>query len=165
MQDILTYAELNGALPQNECVPLQESLQIALANLQNEIEENKADIIVGALPCVRGPRTQLAMLLQNLIGNAIKYRAEEAPRIRIEAIQEKNHWRVSVSDNGEGFDSQYAAQIFEPFKRLHDEDISGSGIGLATCKRIVERLGGRIWAESTPGKSSTFFFTLPVAPE
>jgi signal transduction histidine kinase len=102
------------------------------------------------------------MVFQNLIGNALKYRIEENPRIRIEAMQEGNHWRLSVSDNGEGFEAEYAAQIFEPFKRLHGPKVPGSGIGLATCKRIIERLGGRIWAESTPRKGSTFHVTLPI---
>ena len=99
---------------------------------------------------------------QNLIGNAIKYRRAEAPQIRVEAVQEGSDWRISVADNGQGFDAQYAFAIFQPFKRLHGKDIKGSGIGLATCARIVERSGGRIWAESALGQGSTFFFTLPV---
>jgi PAS domain S-box-containing protein len=162
MQDILTYAEMSTAPRQQALVPLQEALRIALANLQHEIDRNEADIRVGSLPDVRGDLSQLAMVFQNLIGNALKYRIEESPCIRIEAMQEGNHWRLSVSDNGEGFEAEYATQIFEPFKRLHGRKVPGSGIGLATCRRIIERLGGRIWAESTPNKGSTFHVTLPI---
>ena len=160
MQDILTYSGLGTGVPQRTSVALEEPLQTALANLQHHIEKNAADITAGALPQVQGHRTQLAMLFQNLIGNAIKYRSEKTPHIRIEAVREGDHWRLSVSDNGQGFRTEYAARIFEPFQRLHGINIPGSGIGLATCKRIVERLGGHIWAESEPGQGSTFYFTL-----
>ena len=163
MQDILTYSELSNAAPPQTLVPIEESLHIALANLQHHIENNQADISLGTLPNISGDRTQIAMVFQNLIGNALKYRSAQAPRIRIDAVQKGNQWQVSVSDNGQGFDAQYADQIFEPFKRLHGPDVPGSGIGLATCKRIVERAGGSIWAESQPGVGSTFYFTLAVA--
>jgi signal transduction histidine kinase len=162
MQDILTYSEMSNAVRQPTPVLLEESLQIALANLQHQTAKSGADITVERLPDVRVDRTPIAMVFQNLIGNALKYRREEAPRIRIDAVQEGSHWRLSVSDNGEGFKAEYGAQIFEPFKRLHGPNVPGSGIGLATCKRILERLGGRIWAESTPGEGSTFYFTLPL---
>jgi PAS domain S-box-containing protein len=163
MQDILTYSEVSNTAPSQTFVPLEESLKIALANLQHHIENNQADISLGTLPNISGDRTQIAMVFQNLIGNALKYRSEQAPRIRIDAVQKGNQWQVSVSDNGQGFEAQYAAQIFEPFKRLHGPDVPGSGIGLATCKRIIERAGGRIWAESQLGIGSTFHFTFPVA--
>lgn len=162
MQDILTYSELAATPRPRKLVPVEESLQIALANLQHHIVENGADITVGAMPNVTGDRTQIAMVFQNLIGNALKYRREEPPRIRIDATHADGEWRLSVSDNGEGFNPDYAAQIFEPFKRLHGPNVPGSGIGLATCKRIIERLGGRIWSESVPGEGSTFYFTLPM---
>ena len=102
------------------------------------------------------------MVFQNLIGNALKYRGTEVPQIRIEAVREDANWRVSVTDNGQGFDSNYAETIFKPFRRLHGKNVPGSGIGLATCKRVIERLGGRIWAESILGEGSTFYFTLPA---
>jgi PAS domain S-box-containing protein len=162
MQDILTYSEMSSAPHELKLVPLQESLEIARANLHHYLDRNGAEISVGALPPVWGDRTQLAMVLQNLLGNALKYRREDAPRLSIEAARKGDFWQVAVSDNGQGFEPKYAVQIFEPFKRLHGTNIPGSGIGLATCKRIVERLGGRIWAESVPGKGSTFYFTLPV---
>jgi signal transduction histidine kinase len=142
-------------------VRLADCVDIALANLRHHIEANQVEIAVADLPRVRGDRTQLALVMQNLVGNAIKYRRAAAPDIRIEAAREGDYWRVSVSDNGLGVDPEYAAQIFEPFKRLHGPEVPGSGIGLATCKRIVERLGGRIWVESTPGTGSTFNFTIP----
>jgi light-regulated signal transduction histidine kinase (bacteriophytochrome) len=154
--------EISNAPRQLTLVPLEDSLQIALANLKHDIERNGANISVGTLPNVPGDRTQIAMVFQNLIGNALKYRREETPRIRIDAVQEGSRWRLWVSDNGQGFEAEYSAQIFEPFKHLHGRNIPGSGIGLATCKRIVARLGGRICAESTPGTGSTFYFTLPI---
>jgi signal transduction histidine kinase len=104
----------------------------------------------------------MVMVFQNLIGNALKYRRAEEPQIRIEAVRDGNYWRVSVGDNGQGFESEYNETIFKPFRRLHGKNVPGSGIGLATCKRVVERLGGRIWAESKVGEGSTFYFTLPA---
>ena len=104
----------------------------------------------------------MVMVLQNLIGNAIKYRRGIPPIVRISAQKQGEEWHASVSDNGEGFDPQYSQSIFEPFKRLHGTSVPGSGIGLATCRRIIERFGGRIWADSCPGQGSTFHFTLPL---
>ena len=100
-------------------------------------------------------------MFQNLISNAIKFRSDQPPYLQIGARKEKREWVVSIGDNGQGFDPQYAEKIFLPFQRLHGSDTPGSGIGLATCKRIVERLGGRIWAEAAQGKGATFYFTLP----
>jgi len=162
MQDILAFAEMTQVPRQKNPVALENSLQIALANLAHHIEKNQADIRVGKLPEVLCDRMQLAMLFQNLIGNAIKYRSSEPPLIRIDAAVEDHQWRVSVGDNGEGFEAKYAAEIFEPFTRLQGSKVPGSGIGLATCRRIVERAGGRIWADSQPGVGSTFCFTLTM---
>jgi two-component system CheB/CheR fusion protein len=162
MNDILTFAELGNAPQQRTLISLDHPLQIALANLKHHIEQNRASITIGSLPEVRSDRTQLVMVFQNLIGNALKYRRAETPQIRIEAVPEDGEWRISVADNGQGFAAEHATAIFEPFKRLHGKNIKGSGIGLATCKRIVERSGGRIWADSVPGQGSTFFFTIPA---
>jgi PAS domain S-box-containing protein len=162
MNDILTFAELGNAPQQRKLISLDHPLQIALANLKLHIEQNGASITTGSLPEVRGDRTQLVMVFQNLIGNALKYRRAETPQIRIEAVPEDGEWRISVADNGQGFAAEHATAIFEPFKRLHGKNVKGSGIGLATCKRIVERSRGRIWAESVPGQGSTFFFTIPA---
>ena len=138
-----------------------ESLGIALENLRHHIDECAATIDVGDLPNVTADRTQIVMVFQNLIGNALKYRREVPPHIRIAAQQDSNHWHISVTDNGQGFSPEYSSGIFEPFKRLHGPNVEGSGIGLATCKRVVERLGGRIWADSIQGQGSVFHFTLP----
>jgi signal transduction histidine kinase len=123
--------------------------------------------VVGDLPLVQVPEIHLVQLFQNLIGNGLKYRREEypageKPRIRIEAIRKAGgEWLFSVKDNGIGIEPEYLTQIFGVFKRLHGTAFEGTGIGLALCQKIVERAGGRIWAESEPGKGSTFFFTLP----
>jgi PAS domain S-box-containing protein len=162
MNDLLTYSEMGNIPQQRTLVALEEPVRIALANLQHHIELAAASITIGDLPTLQTDRTQMAMLLQNLIGNAIKYRREEPLRIHVEAVLDGGHCRVCVADNGQGFPAEKAAFIFEPFKRLHGSSIKGSGIGLATCKRIVERWGGRIWAESIPGQGSKFFFTVPA---
>ncbi|MDX2153701.1 MAG: ATP-binding protein [Bryobacteraceae bacterium] len=163
INDILTFAEMGNAPQQRRLIALEEPVQFALANLKHHIDTNGAIVHVARpLPEVRTDRTQMVMVFQNLVGNALKYRREEAPVIRIEAVREGSEWRISVTDNGQGFEAEHASAIFEPFKRLHGRDIRGSGIGLATCKRIVERSGGRIWAESVAGVGSTFHFTLPA---
>ena len=160
MTDMLAYAQVGGTAKRT-AVPLQEPLQMALSNLQKDIEETGAQVNIGLLPTIRTDRYQLTLVFQNLIGNAIKFRSDRRPCLQIGAKKEKGEWTVSIGDNGQGFDPQYAEQIFLPFKRLHGSDTPGSGIGLATCKRIVERLGGRIWAEAAQGTGATFYFTLP----
>jgi PAS domain S-box-containing protein len=137
----------------------------AIGNLNGSIEENKALVTHDPLPAVMGDEIHLEQLIQNLIGNALKYRRQDAPRVHITARRSGGEWLFSVSDNGQGIPPQYQAQIFELFKRLHGQQYPGSGIGLATCKRLVERYGGRIWVESEAGRGSTFFFTLPAAME
>jgi signal transduction histidine kinase len=112
---------------------------------------------------VRGDRVQLAQLFQNLIGNAIKYRGVDPPDIRVSAVQNAGEWVLSVCDNGLGIDPAYHERIFGVFKRLHGSEYPGTGIGLALCKRIVEKHGGRIWVESEKGKGSTFHFSIATA--
>jgi len=158
--DILSYSQVGGS-QNTEIVPLQEPVQMALANLQRDIEVAGAQVNIGALPTLKADRFQLLLVFQNLISNAIKFRADQPPRLEIAATKENKEYVVAVADNGQGFDPAYAEQIFLPFKRLHGADTPGSGIGLATCKRIVERMGGRIWAEAAQGKGATFYFTLP----
>lgn len=162
MEDLLKYSAAGNAPQQQVAISLEEPLQIALANLRHHIEHAQAAISFGSLPQVRTDRTQMVMVFQNLLGNAIKYRGQKPLQIQIAAVEQDGWWRVSVSDNGEGFSQEYATSIFEPFKRLHGTEVPGSGIGLATCKRIIERLGGKIWAESARDIGSTFFFTLPA---
>ena len=141
-----------------------EPLQIALANLQHHIEAAGAKITVNELPTLPTHRTQMVMVFQNLIGNAIKYRGQEEPLIRIDAVKRDGQWQVSVSDNGQGFPPDKATRIFEPFRRLHGGKIPGSGIGLATCKRVIERLGRKHLGRSRgrePAQRSTPRFQVP----
>src|SRR5581483_433894 len=107
--------------------------------------------------------TQIQQMFQNLIGNAIKYRGQAAPRVRIQAERRENCWEFSIADNGVGIAPEHYERIFLPLKRLHGREIAGTGLGLAVCKRIVENSGGRIWVQSTPGAGSTFYFTLPAS--
>ena len=162
MEAILAYSAAENAPQRPTVIRLEEPLQIALQNLQHHIQSAGATIEARALPSLSADRTQMVMVFQNLIGNAIKYRREEPPVIVIDATNIDGKWQVTVRDNGVGFEQEYATQIFEPFRRLNRGGIPGSGIGLATCKRIIERLGGKIWAESAPGKGSAFYFTLPA---
>ena len=144
---------------------LGDALDQALAVLKNRIEEHGASVAIeGQLPAVRGDTAQLSHVFQNLLSNALKYRrADAAPDVRIRAEASGANWTVSVGDNGIGFEQQYAERIFGLFKRLHKEEFPGTGLGLAICKRIVERYGGRIWAEGRPGRGATFYFSLPRA--
>jgi len=115
------------------------------------------------LPTVAHDKLLLVQLFQNLIGNAIKFQVEAPPRIHVSAEQKGGEWVLAVRDNGIGIDPQYAERIFTIFQRLHtNEEYAGTGIGLAICKKIVERRGGRIWVESQPGSGSTFYFTIPI---
>jgi light-regulated signal transduction histidine kinase (bacteriophytochrome) len=138
------------------------ALQQALINLRGAIEESGAQITFDPLPIVLADKMQLIQLFQNLIGNAIKYQSEgEIPRVLISARKEKKKWVFAVRDNGLGIDSQYFDRIFGMFQRLHKrEEFAGTGIGLAICKKIVERHGGNISVESQPGQGSTFRFAL-----
>lgn len=164
MEDILTYSESANTPRQPRAVRLKEALEVALQNLQHHISDCDPAIRVAELPTVLADRTQMVMVFQNLLSNALKYRREEPLRISVDAVREGDNWRICVSDNGQGFEPQYAATIFIPFKRLHGPSVPGSGIGLATCKRIIEQLGGRLWAESTLGQGSRFYFSIAGAP-
>lgn len=137
----------------------------ALANLEQAVREAKGQVSVAALPTVNGEPTQLVQLFQNLIGNGLKYRKPEVPpRVHVSAKREEGWWTFAVRDNGIGIDPKHHDRVFQIFQRLHTkEEYPGTGIGLASCMKIVERHGGRIWFESTPGQGSTFYFTLPAA--
>lgn len=134
----------------------------AARNLQVAIAESGAVITCDHLPVVHGREAHFLQLLQNLIGNAIKYRAERPLSIAISAEKQNGEWRFAVADNGMGIAPEYQQQIFGVFKRLHGKEIPGTGIGLAICQRVVERYGGRIWVESEPDRGATFYFTLPM---
>jgi PAS domain S-box-containing protein len=133
----------------------------ALANLDGAIAEAGAEIVCGELPSVECTEVLLLQLFQNLIGNSIKYRSADPLKVRVSAEKRDHSWIFSVEDNGIGIEPQYLEYIFGVFKRLHARQYSGTGIGLAICKSAVERLGGRIWVESTPGRGSAFHFSLP----
>jgi PAS domain S-box-containing protein len=155
---------LDGDKPKR--VSAEAALSEALGNLQVLTAETKASVTHQALPDVVADPVHLCQLFQNLVGNALKYRTPDiAPEIRISAEKDGLNWLFAVQDNGIGVDPKHFGQIFMPFKRLHGSEISGAGIGLATCKRIVERYNGRIWLESQERKGSTFYFTLPSANE
>lgn len=163
LKDLRAFSQASTNAPPEHDTDAGEALRRALANLAPAIDANQASTTHGPLPSVRMHDFQLQQLFQNLIGNAIRYRSQQPPRIHVAAERCGDHWKFSVQDNGIGIDPQYKEQIFGLFKRLHSSaDYPGTGMGLAICQRIVERAGGRIWVESEPGRGSTFFFTLPA---
>jgi light-regulated signal transduction histidine kinase (bacteriophytochrome) len=160
--DLLTYISLMSTPEGAPTVAdANEVLLCAISNLRAAIEQSGAVITNTILPRVRMQPVHLLQVFQNLLGNAIKYRNKESPNIAISAIWRESKWLFSVQDNGIGIDERYTANIFGIFKRLHSADeYSGTGIGLAICKRIIEAYGGRIWVESQLGNGSTFLFTV-----
>jgi signal transduction histidine kinase len=162
IQGLLAYSRVGRKGAPFVPVDLKEAVNDAMANLGAAIAESNAQIAVEELPVVMADKTQMSLLFQNLIGNAIKYRGRKQPIIRVWARRGDRQWIISVSDNGIGFDPIFSDKIFQIFQRLQTrEEYTGTGIGLALCKRIVEWHGGRIWVESKPGEGSTFLFTLP----
>jgi PAS domain S-box-containing protein len=164
LDDLLALTSLKSE-DAHQCVDLRCSVEQASNFLEQAIHESGARIAVGPLPCVRGNESQLTGLMQNLLANAIKYRSQEPVRIEITAEPMGAGWVVKVRDNGIGIAPAYHDQVFGLFKRLHQQSIPGTGIGLAICKKIVDGMGGKIWVESAPGKGSTFCFTAQSAPE
>lgn len=165
--DLLDYSRVQTKTEPFKPVAMEEALDLAMGNLDLVVKETDASVLTdrAALPVVHGDKGQLGRLLQNLIGNAIKYRHERRdPVVKIAASRLGDLWRFAVTDNGIGIEPQHYERIFRVFQRLHGRDkYQGSGIGLAVCKKIVERHGGDIWVESTYGVGTTFYFTLPVA--
>lgn len=168
IKDLLSYSRTVHTASEMAAseASLHEALRQALTAVGDRLTETGAEITHDALPAVRGDVTQLSHVFQNLLSNALKYRKHaESPRIHISAQRQENEWVVSIRDNGIGFDPRQAGRIFGLFKRLHTEtEYPGTGLGLAICKRIIERYGGTMWAESEPGVGSTFFFSLPEVP-
>ena len=166
ISDLLAYSVVSARLEPLEKIDTAKILRHAMKNLQLAIAESSAEIICDPLPQVWANPVQLTQLFQNLIGNSLKFQREKHPKIHISAQQKDNEWLFSVQDNGIGLDEQYALRIFDIFQRLHTrEEYPGTGIGLAICKKIVERHGGRIWVKSILGEGSTFYFTIPVRDE
>jgi light-regulated signal transduction histidine kinase (bacteriophytochrome) len=163
INDLLAYSHVGTRDKPFEVTDCYSVLGQAIANLRPGIEANHAIIANDDLPSVMVDASQMVQLFQNLIGNAIKFCGERSPRIHVSARQKGDEWVFSVQDNGIGIESQYKEKIFVVFQRLHaPEEYPGTGMGLAICKKIVERHGGRIWVDSESGKGSTFYFTIPV---
>ncbi|HEX4927737.1 MAG TPA: PAS domain S-box protein [Burkholderiales bacterium] len=162
IEDLLAYSRVGTKRGEFREIALEAALKRALGNLRAAIEESGAAVTWDALPQVRGDEMQLAQLFQNLIGNALKFRGASVPRVHVCALDKGSEWEISVSDNGIGIEPQYFERIFMVFQRLHTMgDYPGTGIGLAICKKVVERHGGRIGVSSRPGEGSRFHFTLP----
>ena len=164
IQDLLGYSRVTTMGKPLQLTQTKAACEAALQNLQTAIKESNAVVNVGPMPDVLADKAQVAQLFQNLIGNALKYRKEGTPEIQVTARANGKEWVFSVQDNGIGIEAQYFERIFQMFQRLHTRmDYAGTGIGLAVCRKIVERHGGRIWVESQPGEGSTFLFAIPRA--
>lgn len=165
IKDLLAFSRVGTQGGDLLPVDLADILADSLDSLRAAIEDSSATVVAETLPRVLGDRSQLQQLLTNLIGNALKFRGSAPPTVRITAERDGRFWRLSVSDNGIGIEPEYFDRIFVIFQRLHSrEAYPGTGVGLAICRKIVDRHGGRIWPESTPGQGTTFHFTLPAAP-
>lgn len=162
INDLLLYSRVQTKGQEFKETDCSIVVEKAVANLEIAIRESSAQVSCGPLPAIKGDHSQLLQLFQNLISNAIKFRSKEPPEITICSEDTGTSWTITVRDNGQGFDMKYASRIFIIFQRLHNKEMyPGSGIGLAVCKKIVERHGGRIWVESEPDKGASFHFTLP----
>jgi PAS domain S-box-containing protein len=164
LKDLLTYSQ-TGSSSEGPAylVDCESVIKKVMLNLQASAEQNGAEVTWNTLPTVQAHEIRVVQLLQNLIGNAIKYRSAEPPRIHIDAECRESEVLFSVQDNGIGIEPEFKQQIFGIFKRLHGQNYPGTGIGLAICQRIVERYNGRIWVDSKVGEGSRFWFTLPVS--
>ncbi len=163
LSDLLSYAHASSITEEElPPVPALRSVEVAMENLDAAIRESGANITIGELPAVRVRESHLAQVFQNLLGNAIKYRRDDQPpAIKVLARKVDRYWYFTITDNGIGIPTAYQEAIFGIFKRLHAHSkYSGTGMGLAICKRIVERYGGTIWVESEPGQGSRFSFSI-----
>jgi PAS domain S-box-containing protein len=163
IRDLLAFSRAGTSERQLHVTSSKDALAQALTNLRAAVDQSGAVIIFGSLPSIVSDERQLIQVFQNLVGNAIKYRGVETPTVEVSSMKNENgEWTFSVKDNGLGIDAEYFDRIFVIFQRLHGrEEFEGTGIGLAICKKIVERLGGKMWLESELGKGSIFYFTLP----
>jgi light-regulated signal transduction histidine kinase (bacteriophytochrome) len=163
---LLDYSRVGTRGKSSKPTDCEDVLNQAVTNLQAAIEENGAVVTHDQLPTVMADSSQMVQLFQNLIGNAIKFHSEKKPKVHVGAERNGTECIFSVRDNGIGIDPQYFDRIFVIFQRLHGRgEYPGTGIGLAICKKIIERHKGRIWVESQPGKGATFYFTIPIRRE
>jgi light-regulated signal transduction histidine kinase (bacteriophytochrome) len=162
IDDLLQYSRVGTRGRPFEAVDMGAALAQALATLEVAVREAGATVTHDPLPTVHGDAVQLGRVLQNLLGNAMKFKGDQPPTVHVSAERHGDVWEFAVRDNGIGVRAKDLDRLFVIFQRLHGEVYPGTGIGLALCKRIVERHGGRIWAESTSGAGSTFRFTLPA---
>jgi len=160
IEDVLEYSRAGRSHRPLQQVDMESVLAQATANLEGSIREHDARIEVGPMPTVLGDQTQLVQLLQNLLDNGIKFRRDETPWVRVTASHMAGGWRFAVEDNGVGIAEEHFEQVFHTFRRLHGPRYPGTGIGLAVCKKIVERHSGRIWLASAVGQGTTFYFTI-----
>ncbi|MEZ4416933.1 MAG: PAS domain S-box protein [Gemmatimonadota bacterium] len=166
VQDLLSYARLGRQGAKRQPVDGGRMLANILNDLDTAIREAGAVVEVGPLPVIEGDATQLGLVMQNLIGNAIKFHSKRPPHVRVQAREQEDGWEISVADNGVGIPAEHREKVFEVFKRLHSRKrFPGTGIGLAICRRIVEDHGGRIWVEAGVSGGSVFRFTIPRASE
>jgi light-regulated signal transduction histidine kinase (bacteriophytochrome) len=162
IRDLLAYARLGDSTARVCAVNMDRALADARQNLELSIAESGVELSIGQLPMVTGIFSQLSTLFQNLLENAIKFKSERPLAVRVEAFELPEGWEFSVTDNGIGIESKHLAAVFQVFRRLHSRDkYPGTGIGLAMCRRIVERHEGQIWLESMPGEGTTVRFRLP----
>jgi light-regulated signal transduction histidine kinase (bacteriophytochrome) len=161
VQDLLAYSRVDSQASPFGFISMSEVFDRVVALIETSITESQAEISHDILPDIMGDHSQLVQLMQNLICNAILYRGKEPPRVHISATPNGSEWLFAVRDNGIGIDARHQQRIFEIFQRLHDQqEYPGTGIGLAVCRRIVHRHGGKIWVESEPDKGSTFYFSI-----
>jgi PAS domain S-box-containing protein len=166
INDLLSYSRVGTRGQGFAANDLNKVLESALKNLDLRIQDSDATVTCDDLPTVMVDGRQFLQLFQNLIGNALKFRADAPPTVHVGVTQQDGEYIFSVRDNGIGIDPQYAERIFQVFQRLHGKgEYPGTGIGLAICRKIVERHGGRIWVESRSGAGSTFYFTIPIQRE
>ncbi len=162
IKDLLDHSKVGADATPFQAVDLAGVVQTVLAELEEKMGDQQGGVHCGRLPEVTGDRIQLRRLFQNLLTNAVNYRSERPLQIFLDSQEDEGHWEFRIRDNGIGIDAQHHDKIFEIFHRLHSEDeFPGTGIGLATCRKIVELHGGKIWVDSVPGEGSCFCFTIP----
>ncbi len=163
IEDLLTYARAGTGEQTWIKLDLNQIVAQVISDLESAIAQTNAKITVQDLPQILINPQEIRHLWQNLLENALKYRGAESPQIKITATQQEQEWLFAIADNGIGIAAEFQSQIFDVFQRLHPTDVyPGSGMGLAICRKIVQRFGGRIWVESESGQGSTFYFTLPI---